>query len=81
MNVYRISRDGVEGFVYKSTQAEAHGHARSLVAYSHTYIDLLDLDVDKSAIVHLLSTGVPLAKVIKSWGLTPRGGLKEVDSP
>ena len=93
MKAYRITRplvvDEAE-VVYCANLSGAdgaHEKAKSMIPKPYTaeiYIDELEIPTDKAAIIQILNGGPPvepLAPVVRSWTLSPRGGLQETEKP
>jgi hypothetical protein len=81
MQFYRIVRDvpGVNPD-YRGTQHDAHTHAKSLSSdfWNDVRIELVDIPTDKDSLITLLNGEAVQDKVLRTWALTDRGGLREV---
>jgi hypothetical protein len=85
MNFYRqldvdSSPVRIEG--YAETLATAHINAK-LYTKSHLCdlrIELIDVPTDKAAVCALLNGDIPELPALRTWKLTARGGLTEVEN-
>lgn len=83
MRFYRVSIDGDDTkTIFLPTLKDAHVAARDLYKpwRDMTYIDEVEVKHDKEGFAAVLCKNTPIIDmVVRSWGLTPRGGLKEVE--
>lgn len=84
MNFYRtlLERDGLMPDVsHFDTLAAAHESAKGYSNHERGWlrIELIDVPTDKAGVLALLRGYSPDDfKPVRTWALTPRGGLKEV---
>lgn len=82
--------DNDEGAVYCATLGEAHAAAREIeeVFRPNVRIYLRDIPTDKQSFISVLNHGGPHARrakgeelppPLRTWTLTSRGGLREID--
>ena len=69
--------------VYLPTRALAHDDAKARLKdgqwnLAEGRIELVEFDVDQRAVCEILSGWGTNMKVLQTWALTPRGGLREV---
>lgn len=87
MHFYRVYSDSSSGesIAWTGDFAQAKRVTHTFKHVSDLYVDLLDLPIDKKAIIDYLNVGAPetkdLPQPLRSWMITPRGGLKEVSPP
>lgn len=65
---------------YAGTKGEAHDWVKNNVpkhTYTDTTISEVDVQADKAGVVGALNGDPILGKPLRTWGITPRGGLKE----
>jgi len=85
MHVYRTFNSLDEASVghpeYFGVMKEAHDDARAFNApvYPMVRIELVDVKIDKSGLVELLNE-VQKFEILRTWCLTARGGLKEIEN-
>lgn len=78
MQVYRLTC-GTDKGVHYATRDDAHDAAKESVwRHDQIFVDLIDVQVDKEGVVALMN-GEPLMKTLRSWTLTARKGLKEIE--
>ncbi|MGA0610055.1 hypothetical protein [Caldimonas sp. KR1-144] len=77
MQIYRITWDEGATPHFAGTLGDAHASAKLAPAPASVLIELLDVDVSKDSALAMLGGGMPAHKVLRTWGLTPRRGLKE----
>lgn len=78
MQTYRTLNDGETVNLYFGTRDDAHAHAKSIAFRNEAFrIELVDVQSDKEGIVDMLN-GEPVVKLLRTWSITSRGGLKEV---
>ena len=81
MQIYRVSVEGSDLVHFSKTRSMAHQVAKQN-ASADPIIDLLDIPTDATAVVAYLNGGKPReAKILRSWDLTPRGGLRDITEP
>lgn len=86
MHFYRIvdvTTTTDEILVYCERQGEAHAHARDYGEWRwpKLRIELVDVSLDKSSIAGLLNgVGAGLRTPLRTWRITPRGGMVEVEN-
>jgi hypothetical protein len=87
MNLYRISREDGDLYpVWTGTLSDAQEEAKAMVktlpgCKDELRIELMDVPTDKASVLELLNgndTGL-VGGPLRSWALTPRFGLKEVE--
>ena len=79
MQLYRLS-PGCGRVTYHATRDDAHAEAKGINwRPEEVYIDLIDVDTDKLGILALLR-GEARLKVLRTWTLTTRKGLKEIEA-
>lgn len=84
MKVYRVNAEGYHDgplnlVHYEGTKGDAHEWVKNNVGKAYwpeATITEVDMQTDKAGIVAAL-TGEPIETVLRTWGITPRGGLKE----
>jgi hypothetical protein len=85
MQFYReINADCDPVSVYQFSETLANAHV-SLKAYDLHYlpslrIELVEVPTDKSSICRMLNNDAPELVALRTWCLTPRGGLKEINN-
>lgn len=79
MKAYRTIRDGIEGERYDGTLAEAGTHAKVLWPRDAVRVELVEVAIDKEGVVALLN-GTATPVVERTWALTERGALREVEN-
>ena len=86
MHIYRtlLERDGLPTDTnHRGTLGDAHEVAKGYPIHERGWlrIELIDVPADKAGILALLQ-GYSLEDFtpIRTWALTPRGGLKEVEN-
>lgn len=66
---------------HRCTLAEAHACAKAFGKsdWNDVVVDLIDVPTDKAGVLSLLmgGHGIDDLKAIRTWDLTPRGGLRE----
>lgn len=81
MHFYRSIRyDGDEFALWSPTLGEAHASAKTM-AGAERRIELFDIPTHKEGICGLLNgfdEALMALKPLRTWAITPRGGLKEV---
>lgn len=87
MRAYRLAADSEAKFdltpAYFATRQEAHDHSKTQGTWlwDSLFIDLIELPSDQKTFCSILNgehnSGALKVKVLRSWSLTPRGGLKE----
>ncbi len=80
MNIYRITVPLYNPW-YELTRADAAEHVKSKYqksAWPHIYVDLVSIPTNAESMRHMLNEGEPITKVLRSWEITQRGGLKEI---
>ena len=85
MNFYRVSADPTANNVYVATQAEAHTMVKTMRKDSGTggderRVELIDVPLDKVSVVHFLNSTGPAFKLLRTWKLSPRGGMVECEN-
>jgi len=82
MQFYRITRYvGETDPGWAATLSAAHDMLRKHPTFQDARIELFDIPTDKEGVLALLSRAEGLtATVLRTWALTPRGGLKEVEN-
>lgn len=84
MHFYRVYIDSnrEEELCWAADFAGAKALAKTFKHNTDLYVDLVDLPVDKKAVLRYLNSAAPsyeeLPRPLRSWLVTPRGGLKEV---
>lgn len=78
MQLYEITNGG-ERAVYRRKQAEAHEQAKLLVPRADVRIRLLDYPSDIGAFEGLFNGTLPQGQIKRSWALTNRGGMRELE--
>lgn len=66
---------------YEATREEAHRKLKAAPRRGECYIDLIEVDTDKAGVLAILNRDPdtnPFGKVLRSWDLTHRGGLREL---
>lgn len=79
MRAYRVTSPGnghVNRVSFWGTKPEAHAQAKLHENRAATYVDEVEVQTDKVGVVAALN-GTPLIETLCTWGLTPRGGLRE----
>jgi hypothetical protein len=98
MNLYRLKNlealpetdpdydPRIDASSYHGTLGEAQAAARDRFEphmRSTARIELVDADVSKDGVLHILATGAPrplgIADVLRSWSVSARGGLRELE--
>lgn len=76
MKLFKVNMP--EATAYCGTRKEAHDFAKDQPKnqWCEITIDEVDVQCDKEGMIHALN-GVTIEKIIKTYGLTARGGLKE----
>lgn len=78
MQVYRLET-GTDRHTYHATRDAAHDAAKESVwRHDQIFIDLIDVRIDKEGVVALMN-GEPKVTKLRSWALTARKGLKEIE--
>ncbi len=78
MQVYRINLSNEQrGASWHNDRGEGHKELTMHAANPDARLELVDLSVDKDNVLAILNGGGAF-KLIKTWALTDRGGLKEV---
>lgn len=85
MNFYRISADPTAANTYVGTQIEAHALVKTLPQDSGTggderRVELVEVPLDKESVVHILNSTGPDFKLLRTWKLSPRGGMVECEN-
>lgn len=80
MHFYQLLRDGAPDCVpeFHGKQSDAHTAAKMVPLHlrPETRIELVDVPTDKDSIERLLNGhGLSGLNALKTWKLTPRGGL------
>lgn len=81
MQFYKTTRNETDPNPgYDATRTEAHDRAKLQPESHEVRIELVEIAVDKEALVAILNGEKPTAKVIKTWTLTTRGGLRDCEN-
>jgi hypothetical protein len=85
MQVYKITRGPMPARTYKGTREEGHelmkAHALARpFERADMRMELVEIRDNKPAIIGILNGFPPVEVVLKTWALTPRGGLVEVSN-
>ena len=77
MRAYRVNLP-LENPAFEGTMALAREvvKERNKDVWSETTIDEVEVQADKEGVLHALNRN-PVINVIRTWGITARGGLKE----
>lgn len=79
MNVYKVTCEGTETKpCYTATMREAHEYGRdkfSTVLRDGVRIELMSLVANQTSIVELLNGKDVQMELLRTWKLTPRGGM------
>jgi hypothetical protein len=79
MHFYRISRDASSTDLrWAATQSDGHVELKNFSGCAEARMELVDVPVDKAGVLALLRRDLAFPDVIKTWALTPRGGLKDI---
>lgn len=83
MKVYQFIHEPDAKPLYRGTLADVKADAKEVATKLRFAIRIHELDVptDKDSVIALLNTGGPPAdlKPTRSWSVTPRGGLAELE--
>ena len=82
MNIYRTVDTGPNGSAdAHATLGDAHANAKKFntTSWHLIRIELLDVQTDKLGVVALMNHD-PITKLLRTWCLTARGGLKEIEN-
>jgi hypothetical protein len=81
MNAYCIKTPGQT--VWLGTRAEAAKYVKTeyhKYEWPDTYVDLVAIPTDRDSLIQLLNDGTPASyRVLRSWEVSARGGLKEIN--
>ena len=82
MNAYRSFDCSADPptFVYSATLKEAHDAAKQVASRIDARVELVDVMTDKASIVGILNGESKLFELLRTWKLTPRGGLTECEN-
>lgn len=87
MHVYRVFNSDIErdelDYRFKGTLEESRVLAHSGPgpwSHDNVRIELIDVPTDKASIIKLLDMGELDADPLRTWGITKRGGLRELDN-
>lgn len=78
MNVYRSTHDEGLAPFYAGTRGDAHTHAKRAIDKRSALVELCEFEPTKAALVDLLNGVPPRMTMVRCWGLTARGGLREM---
>lgn len=83
MKAYLTSQSEASAWVFWPNRIKAHEDAKKYMRemWPGVRIELVEVPTDKEAILGYLNDGAgdsPGFKVLKTWALTDRGGLREV---
>ena len=88
MHFYRVLFEGPAGvsasdWSHHGVLLDAHNAAKGYAQRDCVRIELIDVNTTKDGVLALLQGYSPAdtydnVKVLRTWGLTPRGGLREV---
>mgnify|MGYP000255245092 CR=1 FL=1 len=80
MQFYKLDDPGTNGKPrYLCTRDEAHFEAKEIPKYNwdEVRIELIEIATDKATLAEILSRQTIPELVLRTWRLTPRGGLVE----
>ncbi len=83
MKLYQFIHEPDAKPIYRGTRAEVKADAKEVAAKLRfaSRIYEINMNTDKDALVLLLNKGEPVnATVVRSWSVTPRGGLSELEA-
>lgn len=80
MLFYKVyQEDSLSAPAYRTKARDAHIAAKMFDDRSKVAIDLLDIQIDKAAVLALLNgEAAPVTSVVQRWALNSRGALVEI---
>ena len=81
MQIYKITDIDYNGNTnYAGTFGDAHDKAKEAdeLHRAHARVELVEIASDKATILSILSGNSCAQKVLRTWSLTPRGGLQNI---
>lgn len=80
MRFYKVTafEDDPEA-VYETTRAKGHDVLRGMKGRPSAAMELVEIETNQETIARILSGEKVKEKVLMTWMLTPRGGLKEIE--